>query len=48
MPPDVFPREIRPEPVHFRTVVTDEEYEILGGEVSRPAPAGQIARLNDL
>ena len=48
MPPDVLPRKVRSEPVYFRTVVTDEEDEILGGEVPRPASAGQITGLNDL
>ena len=48
VPPDVLPRKVGSEPVHFRTVVSDEEYEILGGEVSCPTSASQIARLNDL
>ena len=48
MSPDIFPREVSSEPVHFRTVVSDEEYEILGGEVPRPASASQITRLDDL
>lgn len=48
MSPDVFPREVSSEPVHFRTVVSDEEYEILGGEVPRPASASQITRLDNL
>lgn len=48
MPPDVLPREVRSKPVHFRTVVADEEYEIFSREVTRPAPAGQITCLNNL
>ena len=48
MPSDVLPREVCSEPVHFRTVVSDEEYEILGRKVSCPAPASQITRLDDL
>ena len=48
MPPNVFPREVSSEPVHFRTVVTDEEDEIFGREVPRPTSTSQITRLNDL
>ena len=48
VPPDILPREVRSEPVHFRTVVSDEEYEVLSGEVPCPASAGQITRLNNL
>ena len=48
MPPDILPREVGSEPVHFRTVVSDEEYEVLGGEVPRPTSTSQITRLNDL
>ena len=48
MSPDVLPREVSPEPVHFRTVVSDEEYEIFRGEIPCPASASQITRLNDL
>ena len=48
MPPDILPREVGSEPVHFRTVVSDEEYQVFGGEVPRPAPASQITRLDYL
>lgn len=44
----VLPREVRSETVHLRTVMSNEEDEVLGGKVPRPSAGGKRARLEDL
>jgi hypothetical protein len=45
---DILPGQIRPQPVHFGSIVSNEKYEVFGAEISRAFPRCKWTGLKDL